>query len=300
PLASSAVDEDTFVGPSEDEHVDEPAVAPPVPEERPRPYAPASGGLIDSLPWNVPDIRAGDAAPTPLVTQVASPGADSVDEVSGVEALQRPAANVPPTVPANVPPTVPANVPPTAFVHPDPDVEIEGDHDGSTVLVSHLRAAYQEDAAAAVEGHAADSTLIPGMTDMALYDEPEPSAEPVPGLVLAVSSGPRVVLDRPVLIGRAPESSRFAGNSAPRLVTVPSPQQDISRTHVEVRLEGGGVIVTDLGSTNGTVVEIPDSDPRRLHPGEGVPVPVGTLIDLGDGITVLVEETTHPHTGGTS
>lgn len=107
-------------------------------------------------------------------------------------------------------------------------------------------------------------------------------------LSLSVSTGAEVPLDRPVLIGRAPESSRFSAGVQPRLVTVPSPEQDISRTHVEVRAEGSSAVVTDLNSTNGTVVMQPGAPPRRLHAGEGASVPAGTLIDLGDDVKVSV------------
>ncbi|WP_163542144.1 FHA domain-containing protein [Occultella kanbiaonis] len=222
---------------------------------------PVSSGLIDSLPWNMPNARAADA---------------------------RPAAPSP--VPAFDPPALHTSVPPAASG--GGDAEIEGDHDGETILVSHLRSAYAQDAADAVPNQPPSATIVPGVADDALYDEPGPV------IMLAVSSGPRVPLDRVVLIGRAPESSRFAGALMPRLVTVPSPQQDISRTHVEVRLEGDHVVVTDLRSTNGTMVAVPGNDPRRLHPGEGVPVPVGSLIDLGDGITIGVESSGPPHGQG--
>ncbi|MBZ2195229.1 FHA domain-containing protein [Occultella gossypii] len=222
---------------------------------------PVSSGLIDSLPWNMPNARAADAQPA-----------------------------APSPVPAFDPPAVHTSVPTAATGAGD--AEIEGDHDGETILVSHLRTAYAQDAADAVPNQPPSATIVPGVADDALYDEPGPV------IMLAVSSGPRVPLDRVVLIGRAPESSRFAGALMPRLVTVPSPQQDISRTHVEVRLEGDHVVVTDLRSTNGTMVAVPGNDPRRLHPGEGVPVPVGSLIDLGDGITIGVESSGSPHGQG--
>jgi hypothetical protein len=222
---------------------------------------PVSSGLIDSLPWNMPNARAADARPAE-----------------------------PSPVPAFDPPAMHTSVP--SAPSGAGDAEIEGDHDGETILVSHLRTAYAQDAADAVPNQPPSATIVPGVADDALYDEPRPV------IMLAVSSGPRVPLDRVVLIGRAPESSRFAGALMPRLVTVPSPQQDISRTHVEVRLEGDHVVVTDLRSTNGTMVAVPGNDPRRLHPGEGVPVPVGSLIDLGDGITIGVESSGSPHGQG--
>ena len=156
------------------------------------------------------------------------------------------------------------------------DVDIEGDHDGETIMVSQLPTGNGGGAA-------------PGTGESDLYDEPH--AAPQPSIHLALSTGAHVPLDRPVLIGRAPESARFNAGVQPRLVTVPSPEQDISRTHVEVRAEGGHAVVTDLNSTNGTVVVQPGSPPRRLHPGEGASVTAGTVVDLGDGITLTVQTT---------
>lgn len=148
-----------------------------------------------------------------------------------------------------------------------------GDHDGYTIRAADLPQPAHEEPV--------DMTLAP-------HDDDHAGSEQAATVLLSLSTGQQLELDRPVLIGRAPESSRFGFGETPRLVTVPSPQQDISRTHVEVKLEGDNVLVTDLRSTNGTVVVLPGSPPRRLHPGESVPVPVGTVVDLGDGITAVV------------
>lgn len=89
-------------------------------------------------------------------------------------------------------------------------------------------------------------------------------------------------LDRPVRIGRRPSVPRIAVGVAPRLLRVVSPQQQVSATHLEVRQLGSTVVVTDLRSTNGTVVMVPGSTPRKLLQGESVVVSPGTLVDIGD------------------
>ncbi|MFC8597938.1 FHA domain-containing protein, partial [Isoptericola sp. NPDC057191] len=106
---------------------------------------------------------------------------------------------------------------------------------------------------------------------------------------MAVSGGPRVTLDRPVVVGRKPRSPRATGDDVPRLVTVPSPQQDISRSHVEVRLEGWHVLVSDMSTTNGTTLLRSGQPPLRLHPGEPVMVVSRDVVDLGDGVTLTFE-----------
>jgi hypothetical protein len=106
---------------------------------------------------------------------------------------------------------------------------------------------------------------------------------------MVLSTGVVVDLDRAVLVGRAPQVARVTNRELPRLVTVPSPQQDISRTHAEVRAEGDVVLVTDLDSTNGVHVARPGQGARRLHPGEPSVVDPGEVVDLGDGVTFTVE-----------
>ncbi|MPV37188.1 FHA domain-containing protein [Georgenia subflava] len=140
-----------------------------------------------------------------------------------------------------------------------------GDHDGETVMAGDLPAA-------------AD---VP-----AVATEGAPAEEPT--LELLMSTGARVEVTRPVLLGRAPEATRFRGNAVPRLVTVPNPERDISGTHAEIRPAGDHVVVTDMNSTNGTVLNLPGQPAFRLHPGTGVPVPPGGVIELGSGVSVTV------------
>jgi hypothetical protein len=121
----------------------------------------------------------------------------------------------------------------------------------------------------------------------------EPSAEPP----ATVSVGPvtptyyrfrvgeradSIPLDVPSYIGRRPSSPRVVSGATPRLVRVPSPNREVSATHLEVRPLGSSVIVTDLRSTNGSTVMLPGSVPRKLRQGESVVVSPGTLVDIGD------------------
>jgi FHA domain len=107
--------------------------------------------------------------------------------------------------------------------------------------------------------------------------------------VLRASDGSSAELDRPVLIGRAPSTDR-SDSRTPRLMTVPSPNHDISRTHVEVAPDGWQIVATDQNSTNGTILVRPGGvDRQELAPGEPVPVQVGSVIELGDGVSVLID-----------
>ncbi|MCU1578591.1 MAG: hypothetical protein JWP19_795 [Rhodoglobus sp.] len=91
-----------------------------------------------------------------------------------------------------------------------------------------------------------------------------------------------ITLDRPCFIGRRPASPRIVRGPAPRLLRVPSPLKEVSATHIELRQLGSSVIVTDLKSTNGSIVMVPGSVPRKLRQGESVVISPGTLVDIGD------------------
>jgi hypothetical protein len=137
-----------------------------------------------------------------------------------------------------------------------------------------------------------------GLTQSGVPADPSPGSPTPPPFVtrpvarLVLSSGDDVEVDRAVLVGRAPEARRFTTGDQPKLVTVPSPAQEISSTHLEIRpgsgADHGSAVVTDLGSTNGTVVVQPGLPPEDLRPGIAVQLVPGAIIDLGDGVTIQV------------
>lgn len=103
---------------------------------------------------------------------------------------------------------------------------------------------------------------------------------------LVTAGGARVELIDTVLIGRAPSAQ--AGDGNPILLPVPSPNSDISRTHLKVAVRNWEIIATDLHSTNGTMVVRPGQAPVRMVPGSPVTVEPGTILDLGDGGVITV------------
>jgi len=150
---------------------------------------------------------------------------------------------------------------------------LDEDHDGMTVMNSEVVNLRQQ--LPAWEGDA-----VPGP----LVDPADRTA--VPKIVL--STGMAVALDRPVLLGRAPQVSRVKNDEMPRLITVESPNHDISRTHAEVRMDGQEIVVTDLDSTNGVLLTRPGAVAERLKPGQSTAVEAGAVVDLGEGVTFVV------------
>lgn len=130
-----------------------------------------------------------------------------------------------------------------------------------------------------------DDTVVPSRAARAgAPAEPTVAAPTNSHYSFRVGEGAEIVpLDRPCYIGRRPSSPRVAAGVVPRLVRVASPLREVSATHLELRQVGASVIATDLRSTNGSIVMLPGSAPRKLRQGESVVVSPGTLVDIGDG-----------------
>ncbi|MCU1408291.1 MAG: hypothetical protein JWM23_371 [Microbacteriaceae bacterium] len=90
-------------------------------------------------------------------------------------------------------------------------------------------------------------------------------------------------LDTVYYVGRRPITPRGVANGLPRLLTVRSATSAVSGTHIEIRQEGDSVVVTDLGSTNGTTVLSPSGKKERMRRGASLTVIPGTRVDIGDG-----------------
>jgi hypothetical protein len=123
-----------------------------------------------------------------------------------------------------------------------------------------------------------------------ICEDPLEPQEPIwlfrPSLgLLRFSTGQVVELDRRVVVGRSPSVERVSGDELPQLVQVDSPDQDVSRSHAEVRLEGWRVLVVDLDSVNGTVVTAPGRPPERLNALEPYPLVPGAVVDLAGEVT---------------
>ena len=103
---------------------------------------------------------------------------------------------------------------------------------------------------------------------------------------LITAGGARVEVTDTVLIGRAPSAQ--AGDGNPILLPIPSPNSDISRTHLKVAVKDWDIVATDLHSTNGTMLVRPGQAPVRMMPGTPVTVEPGTILDLGDGGVITV------------
>jgi hypothetical protein len=245
---------------------------------QPAPVPPVQGGvLIDSVPWRTPD--AGSAAPP------------APEPVFGA---------VPPS-----PAPAPAGDAPQAA-----GAGFDGDHDGQTVMKSSLAGTASRPAPAMpvedADGKEPDGPMVLARVCGHGHANPPTRAQcSACGAVLLpdavqvarprlgrvrMSTGELLDLDQSLVIGRQPSVSRVQGGVMPRLVQVASPGGDISRSHVEVRLEGWHVMLCDLKATNGTVLVREGQPPRRLAQNEMAILLDGDIAELGDNISLRFEE----------
>jgi hypothetical protein len=213
-------------------------------------------------PWEDP------VAQPDLSATIAPPAHDEVPVPPASAPLPVPEAVVPPAPPAPNLDTVMPPAPPAAA-----DI---GDHDGATISLAEARRLR-----ATTSGPDAPTEALPTIAD----EDPGAARARI-----RLSTGQVLDLDRTVIIGRKPRATRASGSTLPHLIAVDSPESDISRNHLEVRPEGDSVVVVDLHTTNGSILLRPGADPVRLHPGEPTLVLGGDVIDVGDGVTVTIEE----------
>lgn len=226
--------------------------------------------LIDAVPW-LAAARA-TAAPSPSATTSPVPGAQA----------------------------------------PDPgDSGLLGDHDGHTLMRSDLgdvpaggaqepeppqRTESPESAGGPMvlgrvcpSGHANPPTSSQcGRCGAPLATDAVPAPRPSLGR-MRISTGESFDLDRSAVVGRQPSIARVASGTMPRVVQVKSPSGDISRSHLEVRLDGWHVMLVDLNATNGTMLVRAGQSPRRLGKGESLMLLDGDIADLGDGVSLRFE-----------
>lgn len=119
------------------------------------------------------------------------------------------------------------------------------------------------------------------------FSRPEP-VMPSIAMGIQTNTGEFQNLMNGLVIGRAPDSSR--GPAGVGTMRVPSPGNDISRSHVLVQPEGRQARITDLDSTNGTTIQLADDEPFLLEDGQSVVVPIGTVLNLGDGVSMRIEQ----------
>ena len=120
------------------------------------------------------------------------------------------------------------------------------------------------------------------------HHENEAPSAPAHGVFeLILPNGERQPIDRPVLIGRQPEVPRDTDLADFRLLKISDSHTGLSRRHVRVDPYKDGVMVTDLGSTNGTAL-ISGASSQTLEPDAPVRAQAGDELLLAGSLTISI------------
>lgn len=98
-----------------------------------------------------------------------------------------------------------------------------------------------------------------------------------PALVL-LDSGQQLLLQGVLILGRGPFGTIA---SEVRTFEWADLSRTVSKTHLKLEWDGTSVWATDLGSTNGTALNL-GGEYRRLRPGERVALPAAAQLAVGD------------------
>lgn len=274
-------------------------------------------GAADAASESAVDADSQPADPQPAAPQPPAPFLDSAADASVTElepadpqpADPQPADPQPADPQPPAPPTSPSGPPPSGPgvggpPPPDPSGAIfGGSAPEATVVVGSEDGPARgpvssifDDAVApisgAMPGDDPEATL--GQSDLneaqaaAEHTAAAPGGAPVYG-VLVFSNGERIDVDRAVLIGRNPKVAGAVEGGLPHIMKFDGPGQGLSRTHAEVRIEDGAVVIEDLQSTNGTEIQLPGQQRRRLQGGEPEAIVPGTEVDFGGELRCTLE-----------
>ena len=94
---------------------------------------------------------------------------------------------------------------------------------------------------------------------------------------IELGDGQHITIARTALVGRNP-----ASDADVQLVRVVDPARSVSKTHLQIGVEPGGVWIADRGSTNGTVVTLPDGAQVVCRVDQQVRLRVGSTVTFGD------------------
>lgn len=137
-------------------------------------------------------------------------------------------------------------------------------------------------AAGRVPPPAAGSTAVPA-------ESPEETTQPGihPAVaetnqrwVAVLDDGREVPVQGLVLLGRNPQPR--PGEEGAELIKVADESRTVSKSHLALDVDAGGLFVVDRGSTNGSTVTTADGRVSRCVPGDVVRADEGSVVSMGD------------------
>jgi hypothetical protein len=115
----------------------------------------------------------------------------------------------------------------------------------------------------------------------------EPGAGDSPWVQVELSDWRKLTIRGTALFGRNPMPD--GDDEVAQLVRVQDPGLSVSKTHLEIVVDGDGVWIVDRRSTNGTIVTLADGQQIICVPGQRVKVQVGARVSFGDFALTVVD-----------
>jgi uncharacterized RDD family membrane protein YckC len=97
---------------------------------------------------------------------------------------------------------------------------------------------------------------------------------------ILLDDGRRITVEGLVLLGRNPQPK--AGEEDAQLIKIADETRTVSKSHLAVGVDAGGIFVVDRGSTNGSTVSTTNGLSSRCRAGEMVRVGDGAIVSIGD------------------
>lgn len=318
PEASHAVWGEATEEPQQQEEAREPQAAEePAPKYlwAPEPEAEASA------PEETPDIHAAGAqvaTAQAAVTPTAAPvytSPEALEETITSEAFaamqqaasqDMPQDNVEPQASVELDaPSVEQNFEPNAFVEEEASIEVPADKPAEVEAQAAQELGEQESqpeaeevaTASEIEETPAEDTPAAGAVPAFEVDNSDSGATVLrrvsddsqhaqAGYLVYAGAAP-VELTHDVILGRDPNARVLTGRPSATVMRVPSPANEISRSHAAVIPSGfGSWMLMDLGSANGTLLRSSNGNVQEVPPRVTVPLSDGDVIDLGENVLV--------------
>lgn len=236
----------------------------------PAPPVPGAGAPVPPPPAYGAPVPAGTGVPVPL-----PPAPNPAPASSALRA-------VPPPPPPSATSAATSPPPPPPAVAPAAAASVSV---ASVGLVSAPSAA-----PAALDGGGV-ITGMPGAAPITTdedaddLDQTRMSVPRADGWSAELPDGRRIPVSAPLYFGRAP----VAEHEHPQALLVPTddPAKSMSKTHARIIPAGDGIDITDLHSTNGTIVTQEGGSPTSLTPGVPQHVEGDATVSFGDYVVRL-------------
>jgi uncharacterized RDD family membrane protein YckC len=132
------------------------------------------------------------------------------------------------------------------------------------------------------------SGASPARDDRPEYTAPAPDDQTAASLrspyvqdwSILLDDGRRIAVEGLVLLGRNPQPK--AGEEDAQLIKIADETRTVSKSHLAVGVDAGGIYIVDRGSTNGSTVSTTNGMSSRCRAGEMVRVGDGAIVSIGD------------------